>query len=232
MTDQQRPQVVIIGAGFGGLFAARMLAGRAVDVTLIDRHNFHLFTPLLYQVATCGLGPSEIAYPVRGIFRREGNVRFLLGEVVDIAPPERRVAVRVNGAVRRLGYDYLIVAAGSVGHYFGLAGVARHGFLLKDLGDAVTLRNHILRQFERAAWTEDPDEGKALTTLVVVGGGPTGLETAGALYELAEHVLRREYASLPHDPRVILVEIQDHLLTAFPAHLRQAALEQLSETVI
>ena len=228
MSGSTRPKVVIIGVGFGGLFAARTLANKPVDVLLIDRNNFHTFTPLLYQVATSGLEPGEIAYPVRGIFGRTRNVRFLMGEVIDIDCAGRAVRVRTNGATRDERYDYLIVAAGSVANYFGHDDIAAHAFDLKDLADSTVLRNHILRQFERAACTEDKGEIEALTTLVVVGGGPTGLEMAGALYELQKHVLQKEYTGLGElETRVILVEAADRLLLSYPERLQEAALRQL-----
>ncbi|NPV68755.1 MAG: NAD(P)/FAD-dependent oxidoreductase [Anaerolineae bacterium] len=229
MTSQPRPQIVIVGAGFGGLFAARTLANQAVDVILIDRHNYHTFTPLLYQVATAGLDPGEIAYPVRAIFRHTPNVRTLMGEVEAIDTAGRRAIVQASGETRAIPYDYLILAAGSVTHYFGLAAVAEHSLGLKDLPEAVALRNHILRQFEQAAWSDDPASRAAATTLVVVGGGPTGLETAGALHELVSRILEQEYSRLerPITPQVILVEAADHLLASYPAPLRQAALDQL-----
>lgn len=228
MTTAQRAKVVIIGAGFGGLFAAKQLANCDVDVLLIDRNNFHTFTPLLYQVATSGLEPGDISYPVRGIFRNKRNIRFLMGEVEAIDADEKAVVVRTNGTMRRETYDYLVVAAGSVTNTFGNAQIAQFGFGLKELHEAVALRNHILRLFERAAWTDDPAYREALTTLVVVGGGPTGLEIAGALYELHEHVLRKEYEHIDNmRARVILVEAVDRLLAPFPEGLQQAALEQL-----
>ena len=228
MKAQPNPKIVIIGAGFGGLFAARTLAGRPVDVLLIDRHNYHTFTPLLYQVATSGLDPSEIAYPVRHIFRSDGNIRFLMGQVIDIDHDRKQVRVKTNGQVREAPYDYLIVAAGSVTTYFGNDQLAGHAFELKSLADAVAIRNHILRQFERAAWTDDEAYARALTTLVVVGGGPTGLEMAGALYELKKHVLEKEYTRLRGlKARVILVEATDRLLAPYPENLQEATLRQL-----
>ncbi len=225
----RRPVVLIIGAGFGGLFAARSLAGTAVDVILIDRHNYHTFTPLLYQVATAGLDPSHIAYPVRAIFRRDKNVRFLMGEVEAIDTAAREVTVRANGDAHRLQYDALIAAAGSVTHYFGLEQTARHAFGLKELSEAVILRNHILKQFEQAAWSDDPAYREASTTLVVVGGGPTGIETAGALLELSRHVLQNEFTGATGSlrPRVILVEASDRLLASYPVRLQEAARRQL-----
>jgi len=229
MTAPHRPTVILIGAGFGGLNAAHTLANTDVDVLIIDRHNFHLFTPLLYQVATSGLDPSEIAYPVRGIFRNADNIRFLMGSVEAIDTAGQTVTVRTEHQVIEEHYDYLIVAAGSKPNYFGQDAIREHAFDLKTLWDAVTLRNHILRSFEQAAWIDDPAERAALTTMVVVGGGPTGLETAGALYELVRHVLRREYHSgLPDTPgRMILVEMQDHVLNPYPPRLQRAAYRQL-----
>ncbi|NDJ77352.1 MAG: NAD(P)/FAD-dependent oxidoreductase [Chloroflexi bacterium] len=228
-TTTQRPRVIIIGAGFGGLYAARRLAKEDVDVLLVDRQNFHLFSPLLYQVATSGLDPSEIAYPVRGIFRGKDNVRFLMGEVERINPDRKTIDVRTNGETHPEAYDYLIVAAGSQTHYFGMDQVQQHAFGLKTLAEAVSLRNHLLTSFEKAAWSKDDDYRQALTTMVVVGGGPTGLETAGALYELYEHVLRQEYEQQLGDitGRVIMVELQDHLLDPYPAKLQEAARRQL-----
>ncbi len=228
MASHNRPRIVIIGAGFGGLFAARTLAGAPVDVTLIDRQNYHTFTPLLYQVATAGLDPSEIAYPIRSIFRHVSNVRPMMGEVQAIDPAGRVVVVQANGFTHRVPYDYLILAAGSVTSYFGMDHLGAHSFGLKDLGEAVTLRNHILKQFERAAWSADAPYRAASATLVVVGGGPTGLETAGALHELSMHILRAEFAAADFTPRVILVEATDRLLRPYPEQLQQAALEQLT----
>ena len=231
MTPAQRPQIVIIGAGFGGLYALKQLARANVDVLLIDRQNFHLFTPLLYQVATSGLEPGEIAYPLRGILRGMANVRFLRGDVIDITPASRTVTVRTEYETREEHYDTLVVAAGSQTHYFGSDHLARHAFGLKTLADSVILRNHILKCFETAAWMADRAVRDALTTMVVVGGGPTGLETAGALRELYKYVLSREFAHQIDglDGRVILVELRDHLLAPYPPRLREAARRQLEE---
>ncbi len=223
---QNRPRVVIIGAGFGGLFAAQSLARQPVDVLLIDRQNYHTFTPLLYQVATCALDPSSIAYPVRTIFTRHGNIRFLMGEVQKIDADTKTITVESQGEVVQHSYDYLIVAAGSVTNYYGNQHLREHGYALKDLDDAIMLRNHLLQKFERAVWTTDPEVRRALTTVVVVGGGPTGLETAGALHELYNHVLRKEYPELVK-ARVILVEATDRLLLPYPEPLQGSALRQL-----
>ncbi|ACY13023.1 NAD(P)/FAD-dependent oxidoreductase [Haliangium ochraceum] len=222
-----RPRVVIIGGGFGGLYAARTLAGSDVEVLVIDRENFHTFTPLLYQVATSALDPSEIAYPLRTIFRKEKNIRCLRGEVCELRPGAKRVVVEVEGQRQEEPYDYLILAAGSVTNFFGNDNIAARSFDLKALGDAVRLRNHILKLFERATWTPDPEARLALTTMVVVGGGPTGLETAGALYELYNNVLAKEFPGQDLEVRVLLVEAGEELLDPYPPSLRQAALEQV-----
>ncbi len=223
-----KPRVIIIGAGFGGLYAARELAGKPVDVLLIDRQNFHTFTPLLYQVATAGLDPSDIAYPVRGIFRREANIHFRLGTVTDIDEEARAVTVMYDSETFVEGYDYLIIAAGSVTNFYNNQSLERNAHGLKSVAEAITLRNHVLQLFERAAWEEDPEAQRALTTMVVVGGGPTGLETAGAMYELYNFVLRNEYSGLKHmNARVILLEALDNLLLAYPQNLRDSAKRQL-----
>lgn len=225
---QKRPRIVIIGAGFGGLYAARVLSRQPVDVLLIDRHNFHTFTPLLYQVATCALDPSAVAYPTRSIFRHNNNIHFMLGEVVGIHTGLRVVTVKTNGHNREEVYDYLIIAAGSVTNYFGKDDLYQYALGLKDLSDAVILRNHILRSLERASWTEDRTLRGALTTLVVVGGGPTGLETAGALYELYNHVLQEDFGGNNRlSARVVLIEATDRLLLPYPERLQKEACKQL-----
>ncbi|MFZ1398673.1 MAG: NAD(P)/FAD-dependent oxidoreductase [Candidatus Promineifilaceae bacterium] len=225
--NTQQPRVIIVGAGFGGLFAARALANKPVDVLLIDRNNFHTFTPLLYQVATCALDPSEIAYPVRTIFRKERNIRTLLGSVTAIDYANKTIHVRVGEQTLQEAYDYLILATGSVPTYFGQDVFRENALELRTLSDAVNLRNHILSLFEQATWVEDEAVREAMTTIVVVGGGPTGLETAGAIYELYNHVLNREFLHRNLSTRVILVEMQPFLLAPYPDKLRQAALEQL-----
>jgi NADH dehydrogenase len=227
MSNGHRPRIVIVGAGFGGLYAARTLAGQDVDVLLIDRENFHTFTPLLYQVATSALDPSEIAYPVRTIFHKASNVRFLWGEVTGIDRAGKRVGVDSRGRLRDEPYDYLILAAGSVTNFFGNRQAAEISFELKTLADAVVLRNHILKLFERAAWAEDEATRDPLTTMVVVGGGATGLETAGALYELYNDVLAKEFPDQRLKTHVILIEASDRLLAPYPEKLQQAALRQI-----
>lgn len=222
----QRPKVVIIGAGFGGLFAARELMDKPVDVLLIDRNNFHTFTPLLYQVATAALDPSQIAHPVRSIFRRTKNVNFLLGEVTAIDDAAQTVAITAGDRHLVEPYDYLIVAAGSVPNYFGNDEFRLNAFELRTLRDAVRLRNHVLNLFEEAVWTAKEARRRALLTVVVIGGGPTGLETAGAVYELYNHVLNREFPQESLHTRVILVERSPHLLEPYPPPLQEAALRQ------
>lgn len=227
MLMNNRPRVIIIGAGFGGLFAARTLAHKAVDVLLIDRNNYHTFTPLLYQVATSALGASDIAYPVRTIFQRIKNIETVQGTVTAIDYNEQVVQVEVGDLTYTKPYDYLILATGSTPTYFGNDHFREHALELRTLEDALYLRNQILVQFERAAWIDDPAIREALTTIVVVGGGPTGIETAGAIYELYNHVLSQEYAQRELKARVILVELQEHLLGPYPKKLQEAALKQL-----
>jgi NADH dehydrogenase len=231
MPANTTPRVVIIGAGFGGLYAAKQVAKSHVDVLLIDRQNFHLFTPLLYQVATSGLEPGEIAYPVRGIFQNNTPVRFLLGDVVNINPADQTVTIKTDGKIIQESYDYLLIAAGSQTNYFGMEQIEKHAFGLKTLDEAVGVRNHLLKCFENAAWTDDPARIVALTTMVVVGGGSTGLETAGALHELYHYVFKKEFAHQIPDlaGRVILVEMADHLLDSYPPRLQEAARRQLEQ---
>jgi len=222
-----RPKIIIIGAGFGGLFAARQLVGAEVDLLLIDRNNYHTFTPLLYQVATAALDPSEIAYPLRTIFRDARNVRFLLGNVTAVDQAQRSVTIAVGDQQMTETYDYLIVAAGSVPNYFGNDSFRERAFELRTLHDSIRLRNHVLNLFEQAVWQEDVAIRQALLTIVVVGGGPTGIETAGAVYELYNHVLTKEYSHGDLRTRVILVEQAEQLLAPYPERLQKAAVAQL-----
>lgn len=217
-------RVVIVGAGFGGLRAARMLAGKTLDVLLVDRHNYHLFQPLLYQVATAGLEPENIAYPIRAAIRRWHNTRFMLAEVrgLDL---ERRQLMVDSGTVE---YDYLILAMGSVPNYYGLKTVERRSFSLNQLGGAVALRNHILRQFEHAAHEPDPAVRAALMSFVVVGGGPTGVELAGSLAELVHHSISKDYPGLPvENSRIVLIEALDEVLPSFAPSLKRYARRRL-----
>jgi len=216
------PKVVIAGAGFGGLSCARALAGKPVDVVLVDRHNYHLFTPLLYQVASSLLNPSDIAYPVRAVFRKTKNVQVRVGEIVGADFAAHWVAVREpdGPAVTRLAYDYLVLAVGSISNFFGNTAVegAAHG--LKDLPEALELRNHILRCFEAASRESDEAARQRWLTFVIVGGGPTGVEYAGALSELVRLVLVKDFPELDlRKVRIVLVEARDRMLPAFPQPL-------------
>src|SRR5204862_5740293 len=198
-----RPRVVIVGAGFGGLRAARALRKAPVDAVLVDRHNYHLIQPLLYQVATAGLEPEQIARPVRAILRRQTNADFRLADVTGLDVGRRELAT-APGPVH---YDYLVLAVGGDTNFFGLNSVRRHGFALKDLPDALGIRHQVLRSFERAVLEPDADRRRALLTFVVVGGGPTGVEMAGALSELIRLVLVRDYPRLNiTDVRILLLE--------------------------
>ncbi|NOK58901.1 MAG: NAD(P)/FAD-dependent oxidoreductase [Chloroflexi bacterium AL-W] len=222
----RRPRVVIIGAGFGGLSAARTLAKKDVDVLILDRNNYHGFWPLLYQVATAGLEPESIAHPVRGIIRKYENIDFLMADVQGVDFENKLVFT--DGAP--VDYDYLVIAAGSANNYFGNDTLAHQTFGMKDLDEAEFLRNHILSMFERAVREADEAERHKLLTLVVVGGGPTGVELAGAFIELISHVLRKDYPMLDvNQARVILVEASDRVLAPFNASLRKSAHKRLEQ---
>ena len=217
-------RVVIVGMGFGGVRAARELAGKSLDVVLIDRNNYHLFQPLLYQVATAGLEQESIAYPIRAMSRHWQGTRFNLAEVtaIDLA---RRMITTTHDTI---GYDYLVAGGGSVTNFFGLESVSQYAFDLKKLLDAEQLRNHILTAFERAVVEPDPARRRALMTFVIVGGGPTGVEFAGALIELVRYVLAKDYPGLSvQAARVVLVEAYDRLLAAMPEKLQTYTLEKL-----
>ncbi|HXH22418.1 MAG TPA: NAD(P)/FAD-dependent oxidoreductase [Dehalococcoidia bacterium] len=219
---------MIIGAGFAGLEAARRLSRTEAEVLLVDRRNFHTFTPLLYQVATAGLEPDSIVKPVRSILRRAPNVRFVMADVASIDLARRQLQTSA-GKVR---YDYLIVATGSAVNYFGQESLSRWALPLKDLDDAIALRSHVLASFEAAALERDREARRRLTTVVVCGGGPTGVELAGALQELKQHVLRRDFPELAlseDSARVVLLEAADALLPGFPSSLQDAAARQLRE---
>ncbi|KPL90189.1 NAD(P)/FAD-dependent oxidoreductase [Herpetosiphon geysericola] len=219
-------KVIIIGAGFAGLRAAKTLAGKNLDVLLIDQQNYHCFQPLLYQVATAGLEPEQIAYPVRGIMHNWPGVRFLMARVEHID----RSAKQVQTTMGSFSYDYLIVAAGGQTNYFGNRELEQYSFGLKTLNDAEQLRNHLLSTFERAAYESDPKVRQALHTFVVVGGGPTGVELAGAIRELVKHVLVRDFPQLENrQVQVILLEATDKVLGMFPKRLQQKTLRRLEQ---
>lgn len=234
----ERPSVVIVGAGFGGLAAAKALARTPVDVTVIDRRNYHLFQPLLYQVATAALSPADIAWPIRSILSRQANARVLMGEVSGVDLARRQVTVEGAGAV---GFDFLVIATGSRGAYFGHDAWEANAPSLKTIADATAIRRHILTAFERAE-TEGQAQARArLLTFVVIGGGPTGVELAGALAELARKALARDFRAIdPAAARIVLIEAGPRLLPAFPEHLsayaertlRKLGVEVMTETAV
>jgi NADH:ubiquinone reductase (H+-translocating) len=221
-----RRHVVIVGAGFGGLSATRALARTPVEITLIDRHNYHLFQPLLYQVATAGLSPSDIASPVRSIVRDQRNVRVVLGEVSGIDTARREVLVEG----RRVPYDELVIATGAQHAYFGHDDWAKFAPGLKTIDDATYLRRRILLAFEKAETETDPAERRRLLNFVVVGGGATGVEMAGAIAELAKRALASDFRSIdPGNARIILVEAGSRLLPGFMPELSEEACRSLDK---
>jgi NADH dehydrogenase len=229
LTDRSQGahHVVIIGGGFGGLYAAVRLKRAPLRVTLVDRRNFHLFQPLLYQVATGALSPANIASPLRALLRKQKRASVLLGEVVDVDVEARRLIFR-DSVPADLHYDTLVVATGSEFNYFGHDDWRRIAPGLKTLEDAIAIRRQVLSAFEKAEVETDPARQKEHMTFVVVGGGPTGVEMAGALAEVARHTLRRDFRRInPADAVIILYEAQDHILGMFPPSLRRKALKSL-----
>jgi len=223
---ETKPRVVIVGAGFGGLRLARELRRAPVEVVLVDQHNYHVFQPLLYQVATAALDPEEIAHNVRGLFHAQRNFAFRMGRVIGADWPNKRLLISEGDAIR---FDYLVLAAGAVTNDFGIPGVAQHAFPLKSLPEALRMRSHIMRQFEMADADPSLIDHGALT-FVVVGGGPTGVEMAGALVEWFQMVLRKDYPHLDVSrAHVILIEALDRLLAPFDAPLRDNARRTLAE---
>lgn len=219
-----RPRVVIVGAGFGGLSAARALERVPVEVTLIDKRNYHLFQPLLYQVATAGLSPADIASPIRAILAGQANARVLMGKVTGIDRETRHVLI----GERRVPYDYLVIATGARHAYFGKDEWEPFAPGLKKIEDATDIRRRILLAFEQAETEPDPVERQRLLNFVIVGGGPTGVELAGAIAELAKVALARDFRSIdPRSARIILVQSGDRLLPVFPPHLSAAAKKSL-----
>lgn len=222
----RRPRVVIIGAGFGGLQAASKLAGKPFEVLILDQNNYHGFWPLLYQVATAELDASHIAQPVRQLLRNKPNVHFQLAAAQAIDRENRQV-ITDHGPYH---YDELIVAAGTISNYFGLDQIKTHGFDLKDLPDAINLRNQLLGCFERAAVESDPERVRQLLTFVVVGGGPTGVELAGSIAEMIVHVLRKDFPTLDFSKvQIVLVEMADRVLLPFSPELSRKAQEALTK---
>lgn len=222
--SEGRPQIVIVGAGFGGLTLARALRRAPVSVTLVDRNNYHLFTPLLYQVASALLSPDDIAQPVRKLIRPLRNCVFRLGVMTGVDLPGRRLLTDRG----ELPYDYLVLAAGSVSNYFGNRSLEEHSLGLKELPEGLALRNQVIERFEQARWASSDEERKRLMTFAVVGGGPTGVEFAGALSELIRLVLRRDFRDLDvSQARVLLLEGSDRVLGVFHPSLSESALHSL-----
>jgi NADH dehydrogenase len=224
---KRRPRVVIVGAGFGGINCAKALGNTDVEVLLVDRNNYHGFWPLLYQVATAGLEPQSIAYPVRGILRRYDNIDFQMTEVTGLDLANRRI--KTTGT-KELEYDYLVLAAGSANAYFGNNKLAQETLGLKNLEDAINLRNRVLEAFEQAVQEPDPEQRIKHMTFVVVGAGPTGVELVGSFSELIRYVLRKDYPSLDTTKaRVILLEAIPKILSTFPEELQLKARKTLEK---
>src|SRR5438309_5004069 len=222
----KRPQVVIVGAGFGGLEAAEKLACKDVHVTVIDRTNYHLFQPLIYQVATAALSPAYIAAPVRAVLSKCGNIEVILAEVesVDVA------ARKVNLGDMEVAYDYLILATGARHSYFGHDEWEKLAPGLKSLEDAIELRRRLLMAFEYAEKITDEAARKAAMTFVIIGGGPTGVEMAGAIAEIARYTLAKDFRHIdPSQARVIVIEHSNCVLAAFPKELQESAMNQLRD---
>ncbi len=223
------PHVVIVGGGFGGLNLAKALGGKRVRVTLVDRANHHLFQPLLYQVATAGLSPAEIAAPIRSILHDEDNVSVLLAEATGVDLDAKELHLDGSSSAP-LAFDFLVVAVGAVTSYFGHDEWTRHAPGLKNLEDAIDIRRRVLLAFERAEREADPIRQRELLTFTVIGGGPTGVELAGAIVELSKFVLAKDFRTIdPTRTRVVLVEAGPRVLAGFDAKLSQKALDQLND---
>jgi NADH dehydrogenase len=225
--NSQLPHLIVIGGGFAGLWAIRALANAPLRITLIDRHNHHLFQPLLYQVATAGLSAPDIAAPLRHILRDQRNVEVHLGEVTRISPAQRTLSL-ADGS--QLGYDYLLLASGATHAYFGNDQWAEHAPGLKTLNDALDLRRKLLMAFECAEAESDPDARAAWLSFAIVGGGPTGVELAGTLAEIARHTLKHEFRNIdPRQAKVRLIEAGPRVLPSFPPDLTDKARQQLEK---
>jgi NADH dehydrogenase len=220
-----KPHVVIVGGGFGGLYAARNLARHDVDITVIDKENYHLFQPLLYQIATAALSAGDIASPIRSILRKFKNVRVIMGEVTDIDLPGKRVVLQDGD----FHYDYLVVATGATGTYFGRDEWAEHAPGLKTIEDALEIRRRIFCAYETAeAHPEGSEMRNALMTFVVIGGGPTGVEMAGAIREIASQTLKSDFRAInPAKSKVILIQSGNRILPDYPEDLSESARKQL-----
>ncbi len=221
-----RPKIVIVGAGFAGLWAARALARSRADVLILDRNNYHIFFPLLYQVAAAELEPEDIIYPVRSILRGKPNLRLRVDNVTGV-DTEKRLVNTVNQV---FPYDYLILAMGSNTHFFGVEGASEYALQLKTVENAIAIRNHILYRFERALYETDPEKRRRMLAFAIIGGGPTGVEFAGALAELVRGPLSKDYAALDFkEVRFLLLEASDHLLPGMPERLQAYAMKRLQK---
>ncbi|MGH7858780.1 MAG: NAD(P)/FAD-dependent oxidoreductase, partial [Candidatus Binatia bacterium] len=225
-THERRPHVVIVGGGFGGLYAARALRDAPARVTLVDRRNHHLFQPLLYQVATAGLAAPDVAAPIRRVLRRQTNTTVLLAEVRSIDPDRRRIFFEDG----ELDYDMLILATGATHAYFGHEEWAEHAPGLKSIEDAFEIRRRVLTAFEAAEREPDLERRRAWLTFVIVGAGPTGVELAGALREIAQRTLARDFRNFdPRETRVVLLDAADRVLPPFPPELSAKAAALLQQ---
>ncbi|MFY8000292.1 MAG: NAD(P)/FAD-dependent oxidoreductase [Candidatus Kapaibacteriota bacterium] len=221
-----KPRVVIVGGGFGGIQLARLLAKAPVQVVLFDRNNYHTFQPLLYQVSTAGLEPDSIAFPLRKVFKKQPNMFFRWGNVERILPEKNTIETSIG----ELEYDYLVVASGSTTNFFGMKSVADNAMPMKSVSEALNLRSTILQAFEEATLTDDTKERQELMTFVVVGGGPTGVETAGALAELKKHVLQHDFPELDlRLMRIYLLEATPRLLNGMSDIAGEKAVKFLQE---
>lgn len=222
-----KPHIIIVGAGFGGIKAAKLLAGKDVNVTIVDKNNYHLFQPLLYQVSTSILSEDEISYPIRAFFHKDKNINFYMSEVMGF-DTENKIIHCKHGS---LHYDYLILATGAVNNYFGMKSVEEHAYPMKTLEESTKLRNHLIRTFERASRVDDnEEERKAFMSIVVVGGGPTGVEEAGAISELVYKCFKNDYHNLNmNEVDIKLIEATDRLLPMMPDSLRANTVEVLRD---
>ena len=228
MPNAQRAKIVIIGGGFAGIAAARTFKGEPVDVVVIDRSNHHVFQPLLYQVATATLAPSDIAVPIRWMLRRQANVRVVMGEVTGISVDERRVVL--DGGTLVESYDYLVVASGARHAYFGHDDWEPNAPGLKSLDDALEIRYRFLQSFERAERCDDPEQRAALQTIVIIGGGPTGVELAGIMATIARDVMHDDFRRIDtRATRVVILEGGSRLLASFPERLSEEARRRVVE---
>lgn len=222
--SEKRPHIVVVGAGFGGIATVKRLADENVDITIVDRQNFHLFQPLLYQLSTAVLSTDDISYPIRAMFRKNKNVDLFMAKALEV-DGENNILKTNHGDIP---YDYLVVAAGATNNFFGMENVAKYSYGMKTLQEALHIRNHVLHMFERANKRQDSEEERRkMLTFICVGGGPTGVEEAGALAELVA-IQKLEYPKLDFDEVSIkLIEATDKLLPMMPEHLRQHTVKVL-----